>query len=216
MQTKAAVLATFLLLAGCNADSPTAPATVPASKHIEAEAEQCPLPLLGIVGTWVGGSYREYGYGENRESINTADTLRIEFAPDPNPAGEPGVTYYDYTLLSYYLPSDWDDFDWPNFLEEQRGKMGVYYADGGTWAFNHTVTYTRSWNEETKEYEEWQRKEYEEWQLWWQPKEYEEWMLWWEPSWGLEIKMFDGWLVLGDGWDDCYLCDYTSYRRVDE
>ena len=70
--------------------------------------------------------------------------------------------------------------------------MGVYYADGGTWAFNHTVTYTRRWNGETKEYEEW--GEYWE--------EYEE----WEPSWGLEIKMFDGWLVLDD----------VRYRRVDE
>ena len=165
MQTKAAALAAFLLLAGCNADSPTAPATVPASKHIEAEAEQCPLPLLGIGGTWVGGSHREYGTWGYSEFISIADTLRIEFAPDPNPTGEPGVTYYDYTLLSYYLPSDWDDFDWPNFLEEQRGKMGVYYADGGTWAFNHTVTYTRRWNGETKEYEEASEpKEYEEWE----------------------------------------------------
>ena len=202
MQTKAVTLATFLLLAGCNADSPTAPATVPASKHIEAEAEQCPLPLLGIGGTWVKGVPRYYGTWEYSEYISIADTLRIELAPDPNPAGEPGVTYYDYTLLSYYLPSDWDDLDWPNFLEEERGKMGVYYADGGTWAFNHTVTYTRRWNLETKEYEESESKEYEE----LEPEEYEE----SEPSWGLEIKMFDGWLALGWG------RDYFSYRRVDE
>ena len=208
MQTKAVALATFLLLAGCNADSPTAPATVPASKHIEAAAEQCPLPLLGIVGTWVGGSSREYGTSwENREFISIADTLRIELAPDPNPAGEPGVMYYDYTLLSYYLPSDWDDLDWPNFLEEERGKMGVYYADGGTWAFNHTVTYTRRWNVETKEYEEESEpKEYEEWELSWGLADE------WEPSWGLEIKMFDGWLVLGWGWEQADI----SYRHVDE
>ena len=106
--------------------------------------------------------------------------MRIEFAPDPNPAGEPGVTYYDYTLRSYYLPSDGDDLDWPNFLEEERGKMGVYYADGGTWAFNHTVTYIRTWDEETKEYEEWEP---------------------YSPRWDLEIKMFDGWLALG--WNYC-------------
>ena len=207
MQTKAVALATFLLLAGCNADSPTAPATVPASKHIEAEAEQCPLPLLGIEGTWVGGSHREYGTGEYRGTISIADTLRIEFAPDPNPAGEPGVTYYDYTLLSYYLPLDWEDLDWPNFLAEQRGKMGVYYADGGTWAFNHTVTYTRRWNGETKEYEEESEpKEYEEWESSWAPHGE------WEPSWGLEIKMFDGWLVLW--WDYSGYSD-SSYRRVE-
>ena len=209
MQIKAAALATFLLLAGCNADSPTAPATVPASKHIEAAAEQCPLPILDIVGTWVRGSRREYGTWEYGEYINITDTLRIEFAPDPNPAGEPGVTYYDYTLLSYHLPSDLDDLDWPNFLEEKRGKMGVYYADGGTWAFNHTVTYTRRWNGETKEYEEAS-----------EPKEYEglelSWGLAgeWEPSWGLEIKMFDGWLALG--WY-CFDCGYIYiYMRVDE
>lgn len=194
MQTKAVALATFLLLAGCNADSPTAPATVPASKHIEAEAEQCPLPLLGIVGTWAGDSLREYG----GEFISIADTLRIEFAPDPNPAGEPGVTYYDYTLRSYYLPSDWDDLDWPNFLEEERGKMGVYYADGGTWAFNHTVTYIRTWDEETKEYEEWEPYS-PSWEL--DIKMFDD-----SPSWGLEIKMFDGWLAFLD----------DSYRRVDE
>ena len=207
MQTKAVALATFLLLAGCNADSPTAPATVPASKHIEAAAEQCPLPLLGIVGTWVRGSSREYGTREYREFISITDTLRIEFAPDPNPVGEPGVTYYDYTLLSYYFPSDRDDLDWPNFLEEERGKMGVYYADGGTWAFNYTVTYTRRWNGETKEYEEASEpKEYEEWELSWGLAAA------WDPSWGLEIKMFDGWLVLGWGWESAD----RSYRRVDE
>ena len=61
MQTKAVALATFLLLAGCNADSPTAPATVPASKHMEAAAEQCPLPLLGIGGTWVKGGLWDVG-----------------------------------------------------------------------------------------------------------------------------------------------------------
>ena len=110
MQTKATVLAAFFLFAGCNADNPTAP--LPASKHIEAEAEQCPIPLLGIVGTWAGNDRgRVYcptcGFGGN--SITTTDTLSIEFASDPYPPGEPGVTYYDYTLLSYYFPSDRDD-----------------------------------------------------------------------------------------------------------
>ena len=156
MQTKTTVLAAFFLLAGCSADNPTAP--LPASKHIEAEAEQCPTPLLGIVGTWAGNdSYRVAcpTCDDSREIIYTADTLSIEFAPDPNPPGEPGVTYYDYTLLSYYSPRTWDDpgiadLDLPSLYREQRGKIGVYYADGGKWAFNHVVTYRRIWDEEKR------------------------------------------------------------------
>ena len=205
MQIKATALAAFLLLAGCNADNPTV--SLPASKHIEAEAEQCPIPLLGIVGTWAGSdSYRvdcptcDNSFGG--EYIYTADTLSIGFAPDPYPPGEPGVTYYDYTLLSYYSPSTWDDpgladLDLPSLYREVRGKMGVYYADGGTWAFNHIVTHSRIWDEETKEYYEEYRSS--------------------SPSWDHEIKMFAGWLVLGrwdrDSWGDLY---EENYKRVDD
>ena len=208
MHKATVALVTFVVFFGCNADSPTSPG---AAKYTEAEAEQCPMPILGIAGTWVelGGPSREYVV-LNGGYIITADTLWIEFAPDPNPAGEPGVTYYDYTRLSYFPPSDGDDLglaelDLPSLYREERGKMGVYYADSGKWAFNRTVTHIRGWNEETKEYEEW-----------WEPKEYEEeepdWL-----SWGHEIKMFDGWLVLGHWWDNgwgSYLD--VSYRRVDE
>ncbi len=193
-------LATFAVFLGCEVGSPTSPS---AAKSTKAAAEQCPMPILGIVGTWAGQG------STILENINTADTLWIEFAPDPNPAGEPGVTYYDYTLLSYYSPSDGDDLilaeladmlgltdlGLPSLLEERRGKMGVYYADGGKWAFNHTVTYIRSWNLE--EYEEWGGRS--------------------EPSWGHEIKMFDGWLVLQRTWYDIWDEDYEyEYERVDE
>ena len=205
MQIKATALAAFLLLAGCNADNPTA--SLPASKHIEAEAEQCPIPLLGIVGTWAGSdSYRvdcptcDNSFGG--ESIYTADTLSIGFAPDPYPPGEPGVTYYDYTLLSYYSPSTWDDpgladLDLPSLYREVRGKMGVYYADGGTWAFNYIETYSRIWDEETKEYEEDRR------------------LSW--PRWNHEIKMFAGWLFLGHwNFDRSGTLSDERYKRVDE
>ena len=108
MHKATVALATFAVFLGCNADSPTSPG---AAKHTEAEAEQCPMPILGIAGTWSGRS--RFGVDcpacdgwSRREYISTADTLRIEFAPDPNPTGEPGVTYYDFTLLSYYYPSD--------------------------------------------------------------------------------------------------------------
>ena len=162
------------------------------------------MPILGIAGTWAGYSSSRVdcpacdGWS-SWEDIWTADTLRIELAPDPNPTGEPGVTYYDYTLLSYYFPSDrYDpalaDLGLPNLYSEQRGKMGVYYADGGKWAFNHAVTYVRIWDEE------------------WGP---------FLPSWGLEIKMFDGWLDLG--WEPLlwrsggYLWeDLGYYKRVDD
>ena len=210
-------LAAFAVFLGCNADSPTSPG---AAKHTEAEAEQCPMPILGIAGTWaMQASYY----------FSTVDTLRIEFASDPNPTGEPGVTYYDYTLLSHYSPSDRDDPRLADLLAqplwcEERGKMGVYYADGGTWAFNQTVTYIRIWNAETKEYAEAEGP--------------------FAPLWGLEIRMFDGWLLLGrddyafenivglgrlvryQGWllwnDDLnyFLNDFLSYsgryKRVDE
>ena len=198
-------LAAFVVFLGCNADSPTSPG---AAKYSEAEAEQCPMPILGITGTWSGqGWFEVYCPACERSSykiISTADTLRIELASDPNPTGEPGVTYYDYTLLSYYSPSEWDDpaladLGLPS-LSERRGKMGVYYADGGKWAFNHVVIYRRIWDEEKKEYQE---GEYQAFGLG-TP-------LYNPPSWDHEIKMFDGWLALwweGDS-DD-------NYERVDE
>ena len=201
-------LAAFVVFLGCNADSPTSPG---AAKYSEAEAEQCPMPILGITGTWSGQSWFEVdcpacdGWS-SYEDISTADTLRIELASDPNPTGEPGVTYYDYTLLSYYSLSEWDDpaladLGLPSLYSERRGKMGVYYADGGKWAFNHTVTYFRIWDEETKEYKG--RRLFGD---FYQVFEARFW-----PRWGLEIKMFDGWLALGwEGDSD------DNYERVDE
>ena len=134
MQIKATALAAFLLLAGCSADNPTA--SLPASKHIEVEVEQCPIPLLGIVGTWAGVDFYSVDCptcDNSREYISIADTLSIEFAADPYPPGEPGVTYYGYTLLSSYSPRTWDDpgladLDLPSSYREVRGKMGVYYG----------------------------------------------------------------------------------------
>ena len=75
--------------------------------------------------------------------------------------------------------------------------MGVYYAGGGTWAFNQTETYYRFWNAETKEYEEQTGRSW--------------------PQWGIWIKMFDDWLVLG--WydlDSGSEYDDDLYERVDE
>ena len=193
-------LVAFAVFLGCDVGRPTSPS---AAKRTEAAAEPCPMPILGIAGTWSGQGRFSVdcpacdGWGS--ESIWTADTLRIELAPDPNPTGEPGVTYYDYTLLSYYSPSDWDDpaladLGLPSLYSERRGKMGVYYADGGKWAFNHTETYNRIWNEKTKKYEDWA------WKSW--------------PDWGFEIKMFDGWLALGwESGDGGYYDD--DYKRVD-
>ena len=205
MHKATVALVAFVVFLGCNADSPTSPG---AAKYSEAETEQCPMPILGIVGTWVGqGSFRVFcpacdGWGEER--ISTVDTLWIELALDPNPTGEPGVTYYDYTLLSYYSPSEWDDpaladLGLPSLYRERRGKMGVYYADGGKWAFNYTETYIRKWHTETKEYyEPWRQR---------------------SPFWGFELKMFDGWLVLRWSEDPllCAECYYDAYyERVDE
>ena len=151
-------LAAFAIFLGCDVGRPTSPS---AAKSTEASAEQCPMPILGIVGTWA----RQTPMSSIHFSsvFSAADTLRIEFASDPSPTGDPGVTYYDYTQLLYYFPSARDD---PSIVEafgdlakpflwwEQRGKMGVYYADAGKWAFNYTVTYSRFWNAETKEYVE--------------------------------------------------------------
>ena len=193
-------LVAFAVFLGCDVGRPTSPS---AAKRTEAAVEPCPMPILGISGTWAGySSFRvdcpACDGWSSWEDIRTADTLRIELAPNPNPTGEPGVTYYDYTLLSYYSPSEWDDpaladLGLPSLYGEQRGKMGVYYADGGKWAFNHTVTYVRIWNEE------------------WGP---------FLPSWGLEVKMFDGWLDLG--WEPLlwrsggYLWEALGYyKRVD-
>ena len=215
MHKATVTLAAFVVFLGCNADSPTSPG---AAKYSETEAEQCPMPILGITGTWSGQSWLGV--------ISTADTLRIELASDPNPTGEPGVTYYDYTLLSYYSPSEWDDpaladLGLPSLYSERRGKMGVYYADGGKWAFNHTGTYFRIWDEETKEYKEgswlfggFYQEDLETLSTWmkWGLDTWLEWGLlntW--PVWGLEIKMFDGWLALGwEGDSD------DNYERVDE
>ena len=197
-------LAAFVVFLGCDVGRPTAPS---AAKITEASTEQCPMPILDIAGTWVGQSRFEVdcpacdSWGDY---IRTADTLRIELAPDPNPTGEPGVTYYDYTLLSYYSPSEWDDpvladLGLPSLYHERRGKIGVYYADGGKWAYNYTETYIRKWDTETKEYyEPWRQR---------------------SPFWGLELKMFDGWLALR--WNEdpllCAKCSYDAdYKRVDE
>ena len=184
-------LATFAVFLGCDRPRPTAPNV---AKRTEAVAEPCPIPILGIAGTWAMQTSGSFSYGY----FSTADTLRIEFASDPNPTDDPGVTYYDYTQLWYYLPSARDD---PRVVEafgdlakpflwwEQRGKMGVYYVDAGKWAFNYTVTYSRLWNAETKEYAEAGPS---------------------SPSWGLEIKMFDEWLDVGWGWNN------NTYKRVDD
>ena len=75
--------------------------------------------------------------------------------------------------------------------------MGVYYADGGKWAFNHIETYFRLWDEETKEYKG--RRLFGDF--------YEDFETRTWPRWGLEIKMFDGWLALG--WES------GDYERVD-
>ena len=80
--------------------------------------------------------------------------------------------------------------------------MGVYYADGGKWAFNHVVTYSRIWDEEKGEY----------WEGLFLP-------LYSPPSWDHEIKMFAGWLSLGS-WDfdlwGVYDNSHKLYKRVDE
>ena len=197
---KLVALAAFAVFLGCDVGRPTSPS---AAKRTETAAEPCPMPILGIAGTWAGYSSSRVdcpacdGWS-SWEDIWTADTLRIELAPDPHPTGEPGVTYYDYTLLSYYSSSEWDDpaladLGLPSLYGEQRGKMGVYYADGGEWAFNQTVTYVRIWDEE------------------WGP---------FLPNWSLEVKMFDGWLDLG--WEPLlwrsggYLWEASGYyKRVD-
>ena len=197
-------LVAFAVFLGCDVGRPTSPS---AAKRTEAAVEPCPMPILGIAGTWAGYSSSRVdcpacdGWS-SWEDIRTADTLRIELAPDPNPTGEPGVTYYDYTLLSYYSPSDWDDpaladLGLPSLYSERRGKMGVYYADGGKWAFNHIETYFRLWDEETKEYKG--RRLFGDF--------YEDFETRTRPRWGLEIKMFDGWLALG--WES------GDYERVD-
>ena len=198
-------LVAFAVFLGCDVGRPTSPS---AAKRTEAAVEPCPMPILDIAGTWVGqSSFRVDcpacdGWGS--EYIRTVDTLRIEFAPNPNPTGEPGVTYYDYTLLSYYSSSEWDDpaladLGLPSLYSERRGKMGVYYADGGKWEFNHTETYNRIWNEETKEYKDWAWKS--------------------SPDWGFEIKMFDGWLALAWKLDTSLFGDGgyydADYERVD-
>ena len=186
MQIKATALVAFLLLAGCNADNPTS--SLPASKHIEAEAE----PLLGIMGEWVGSSlyYLECSTCEGLSSvIFITDSLSIELAPDPYPPDEPGVTYFNFALRRHHAPSSYDDpaiadLGLPSPLSEEIGQLGLYYA-GGTWAFHRIETYRRTWEEGTKEYREDQR-------FW--------------PSWDHEIKMFAGWLLLGS----------ELFKRVDE
>ena len=188
------VLAAITVFLGCDVGRPTSPS---AAKSIEASVEQCPMPILSIAGTWARSDWIYSSSVSVR--FSSADTLRIELASDPNPTGEPGVTYYDYTQLSYYFPSAKDDpgvvetfgdLAQPFLWREQRGKIGVYYVDGGKWLFNYTVTYSRMWNAGTKEYAE-------EGPL--------------PPSWGREIGMFDGWLVLG--WDYNY---GDAYKRVDD
>lgn len=187
-------LAAFVVFLGCDVGSPTSPS---AAKRTEAAVEQCPMPTLGIVGTWAKQGSASSGTGIGNLTFSTADTLRIEFAPDPNPTGEPGVTYYEYTELLYYSPSDGDD---PELLvdllgqpsplwREEHGKMGVYYAGDGEWAFNSITTYSRIWNPITKEYEEWLQSS--------------------SPWWSREIKMFNGWLFLGSEYYN------TIYKRVD-
>ena len=202
-------LVAFAVFLGCDVGRPTSPS---AAKRTEAAVESCPMPILGIAGTWAGYSSSRVDCPacDGWSSFRAVDTLRIELAPDPNPTGEPGVTYYDYTLLSYYSPSEWDDpaladLGLPSPYGEQRGKMGVYYADGGKWAFNHTVTYVRIWDEE------------------WGPFLPSGGLEMWGPflpSWGLEVKMFDGWLDLG--WEPLlwrsggYLWEsFGYYKRVD-
>ncbi len=207
-------LVAFAVFLGCDVGRPTSPS---AAKRTEAVAEQCPMPILGIAGTWSGQGRFSVdcpacdGWGS--EYISTADTLRIELAPDPNPTGEPGVTYYDYTLLSYYSPSDWDDpaladLGLPSLYSERRGKMGVYYADGGKWAFNHIGTYFRMWDVETKEYKGEKTLELLDLRV------FDEIETKTRPSWDHEIKMFDGWLALGwESGDGGYY--YDDYERVD-
>ena len=198
-------LAAFVVFFGCDQGSPTSPS---AAKSTEVAVEQCPMPILGIAGTW---AKMEHSWDSDTErSIILADTLRIELAPDPNPTGEPGVTYYNFTLLSYAMEPPWDldlsnasYFRWdseladfldlaldPPLLSKVRGKMGVYYADGGTWAFNYVETYRRWWLSGTKEYAEREGPG--------------------RRRWGNEVKMFDGWLVVGWVFED------VEYKRVDQ
>ena len=203
MHKATVALAAFVVFLGCNADSPTSPG---AAKHTESEAEQCPWPVLGIAGTWAG---RTYGYsrltdelGSRIGTIHTADTLRIELAPDPNPTGEPGVTYFRYTLRKHFDPSPDDDpegaiadLDLPSLLHETSGIMGVYSAGGNKWEFNHITTYLRLWDlwdEEAKEYVEVELKDF-------------------FPYWGHEIRMFDDWLFV-EWWD--WQEEHPLYRRV--
>lgn len=175
-------LAAFAVFLGCDVGSPTSPS---AAKSTETAAEQCPLPILGIEGTWARSSSAGV-YCPNCEpdweDVGTADTLRIALAPDPNPAGEPGVTYYDYTRLVYYSPSAEDnpalaDLELPSLLGEVHGTMGVYYAGDRKWAY-HETAHARAWDGKKKEYVDIGSS---------------------SPRWGLEIKMFDGWLVLDWG-----------------
>ena len=206
-------LAAFIIFFGCDQGSPTSPS---AAKSTEVAVEQCPMPILDITGTWV--NLRVSRDSDSEREIILADTLRIELAPDPNPTGEPGVTYYHYTLQSYMFerPRDlytffvgnerWDsefgDFialglD-PPLLSDYRGKMGVYSEGDGTWAFNYARTYGRWWNFRAEEY-----RSTSDYLL--PGEEYES-----RPRWGNEVKMFDGWLVL---W---WVFEEVEYKRVDQ
>ena len=176
MQIKATALVAFLLLAGCNADNPTAP--FPASKNVEDAAE-----VLGLAGTWSGsGSYyvRCSACEVFGSTIWSADTLRIELA-DPHPAGEPGVAHFGYELRRHYSPRDWDDeaiaeLGLPDLLWEEFGTLGLFSTGGGGWAFHRLKTSRRKWNAESQEYEA-ERVS-------------------WIPDWEQELRLFLGRLVL--------------------
>ena len=86
--------------------------------------------------------------------------------------------------------------------------MGVYYADGGKWAFNHIGTYFRMWDVETKEYKGEKTLELLDLRV------FDEIETKTRPSWDHKIKMFDGWLALGwESGDGGYY--YDDYERVD-
>ncbi len=211
MHKATVALAAFILLLGCNADSPTSPGTVKLSEdmpiEIKVEVEQCLTPTLDIAGTW-SGEGRHWVHFGNEVLISTQDTLWIELANDPRPVGDTGTMYYNYTLLSFYTPSDEydpDEYDPTRPLRERKGKIGVYrgYAGYGVWLFKHTVSYDRHWDEIREKY-----RHDEAWR----------WLL----SWDNGVVMFDNSLAIewvsntSSNADLHKVFDYAYYERVDE
>ena len=133
---------TTWLLTACSIDGhgPTAPSAK--SVELQAAADLCETPSLFLVGTWVGTHLRNAYLLDIRDTrkIQTADTLRITLIPEPHP--EPGVTYYRYELSEHWATASEEDLDLVEHDGRQvyyrQGKMGVFSAQDGTWAFHYT------------------------------------------------------------------------------